>query len=101
MSIQIECSGGGDPVEVCNEALATRRNQPASWLNTSSRPKGLDTGDKVLAKAVAAQLIHSLRMQALRAKIARDGKNGMALISRLPEWALSIRAWPPFFTSRR
>lgn len=47
--------------------------------------KGLDTGDKVLAKAVAAQLIHSLRMQAHRGKIIRAGKKGTALIWKLPE----------------
>lgn len=46
--------------------------------------KGLDTGDKVLAKAVAAQLIHSLRMQALRGRIVRDGKKGAAQVWRLP-----------------
>jgi hypothetical protein len=46
--------------------------------------KGLDTGDKVLAKAVAAQLIHALRMQAQRGKILRDGKKGTALLWKLP-----------------
>jgi len=46
--------------------------------------KGLDIGDKVLAKAVAAQLIHQLRMQAARGKIIRDGKKGTALV-----WSLS------------
>jgi hypothetical protein len=46
--------------------------------------KGLDTGDKVLARAVAAQLIHSLRMQANRGKIQRDGKRGTALLWWLP-----------------
>jgi hypothetical protein len=46
--------------------------------------KGLDTGDKVLAKAVAAQLSHSLRMQALRGRIIRDGKKGTALVWKLP-----------------
>jgi len=47
--------------------------------------KGLDPGDKVLAKAVAAQLIHQLRMQASRGKILRDGKKGTAPGWRLPE----------------
>jgi hypothetical protein len=46
--------------------------------------KGLDTGDKALAKAVAAQLIHQLRMQASHGKIIRDGKKGAALVWRLP-----------------
>ena len=46
--------------------------------------KNLDIGDKVLAKAVAAQLIHQLRMQSNRGKIIRDGKRGTALVWRLP-----------------
>jgi hypothetical protein len=32
--------------------------------------KGLDSGDRVLAKSVAERLIHALRMQAKRGKIA-------------------------------
>jgi len=47
--------------------------------------KGLDTGDKVLAKAVAAQLIHQLRMKASRGRIFRDGKKGTTLVWRLPK----------------
>ena len=43
-----------------------------------------DTGGKVLAKAVAAQLIHSLRMQASRRRIIRDGKRGAALVLAAP-----------------
>jgi hypothetical protein len=44
----------------------------------------LHATDKVLAKAVASQLIHSLRMQAQRGRIARDGKKETALVWRLP-----------------
>jgi hypothetical protein len=36
--------------------------------------KGLDGGDRVLAKSVAERLIHALRMQAKRGKIAIAGK---------------------------
>jgi hypothetical protein len=59
----------GEQMAVCKEALA-------------SAPKS--TGDNVLAKAVAAQLIHQLRMQASRGKIIRDGKRGTALVWRFP-----------------
>ena len=47
--------------------------------------KGLDAGDKVLAKTGAAQLIHQLRMQANRGKILRIGKKGTALLLKLPD----------------
>ena len=42
--------------------------------------KGLDTGDKVLAKAMAGRLIHALRMQAKRGKIAVSGKERGAIV---------------------
>ena len=37
--------------------------------------KGLDAGDRVLAKSVAERLIHALRMQAKRGKIAIAGRD--------------------------
>ena len=39
--------------------------------------KGLDGGDRVLAKSVAERLIHALRMQAKRGKIAVAGKGAI------------------------
>ena len=47
--------------------------------------KGLDTGDKVLAKAVAVRLIHVLRLQARGGKIVGMGRDRAAKIWRLPE----------------
>jgi hypothetical protein len=52
--------------------------------------KGLDTGDKLLANAIAQQLIHSLRMQSERGRLVRDGKKGNALIWRLPSYKRKI-----------
>jgi hypothetical protein len=46
--------------------------------------KGLDAGGKILPKAIAAQLIHSLRMQCLQGKTLWDGKKGTALMWKLP-----------------
>jgi hypothetical protein len=69
----------GEQMAACKEALASG---PKSTRELES--KDLDTGDKVLAKAVAAQLIHQLRMQASRGKIIREGKKGTALVWRLP-----------------
>src|SRR5258708_36844805 len=68
----------GEQITLCKEALATG---PKS---TRELALHVDTGDKVLAKAVASQLIHSLRMQASRGRILRDGKKGTALIWKLP-----------------
>ena len=42
--------------------------------------KGLDAGDKVLAKSVAAKLIHALRMQAKRGSLAAIGKHRGAMV---------------------
>ena len=41
---------------------------------------GLDGGDRVLAKSVAERLIHALRMQAKRGKIAIAGKDKGAIV---------------------
>ena len=47
---------------------------------TSSRRKGLDGGDRVLAKSVAERLIYALRMQAKRGKLAIAGKQAGAIV---------------------
>jgi hypothetical protein len=74
----------GEPIALCKEALASGPKSTRELALHVMESKGLDTGDKVLAKAVASQLIHALRMQASRGRIARDGKKGTALIWRLP-----------------
>ncbi len=43
---------------------------------TSLKAKSLDSGDKILAKAVAFKIAHSLRQQVRRGKIANAGKRG-------------------------
>jgi hypothetical protein len=45
--------------------------------------KGLDGGDHVLARSVAERLIHALRMQAERGKIAILGKERGAIVWRI------------------
>jgi hypothetical protein len=49
------------------------------WLTHILAAKGLDGGDRVLAKSVAERLIHALRMQAKRGKIAIAGKERGAI----------------------
>jgi len=74
----------GEAMITCKEALASGPKSTRDLALAVMESKGLDIGDKVLAKAVAAQLIHQLRMQASRGKIVRDGKKGTALVWRLP-----------------
>jgi hypothetical protein len=74
----------GEQMAVCKETLASGPKSTRELALAVMASKCLDTGDKVLAKAVAAQLIHQLRMQASRGKIIRDGKRGTALAWRLP-----------------
>jgi hypothetical protein len=49
------------------------------------RAKGLDTGDKVLARAISYRLIHMLRKQRMRGGIVTYGKRKGAWIWGLPE----------------
>jgi len=74
----------GEAMITCKEALASGPKSTRELALAVMESKGLDTGDKVLAKAVAAQLIHQLRMQASRGKIIRDSKKGTALVWKLP-----------------
>ena len=46
--------------------------------------KGLETGDKVLAKAIAYKIIHSLRQQERRGKLADAGKRANVRVWGLP-----------------
>ena len=47
--------------------------------------KGLDSGDKVLAKAISYRLIHALRMQARGGNIVGVGRHEAARGWRLPD----------------
>lgn len=48
------------------------------------KAKGLDTGDKVLAKGIGSTLIHALRMQQKHGKLNLDGKRHGVSVWRLP-----------------
>jgi len=63
----------GEPMALCREALASGPKTTKELALHVMAAKGLDTGDKVLAHVMAARLIHALRMQAKRGKIASDG----------------------------
>jgi hypothetical protein len=44
------------------------------------KAKGLDQGDKVLAKSIGFRLIHALRKQSQRGNVRTSGKHKAALI---------------------
>jgi hypothetical protein len=70
----------GEPIDLCKEALASGPKSTPELALHIMQAKGLDTGNRVLAKAITAQLIHSLRMQAPRGRIVKDGKKGTAQV---------------------
>lgn len=74
-----------EKIALCREALVSGPMTTKEVALFLMRRKGLDTGDKVLAKAVANNLIHSLRMQALRGRIVMDGKRKGVCVWRLAE----------------
>ena len=78
---------------LCLQALAKNGPQDTRELALHAmRAKGLDTGDAVLAKAVAPRVIHALRMQLKRGEIAGGGSRGQCRV-----WALAPLA-PPHAT---
>ena len=71
----------GELVMICNAALAEHGLMNTRALVTHIlEAKGLDGGDRVLAKSVAERLIHALRMQAKRGKIEIAGKERGAIV---------------------
>jgi hypothetical protein len=75
------CFKRGEAINLCKEALASG---PLNTRQLALRVNGLDTGDKVLAKAVAGRLIHALRQQCRRGLIDRTEKHLGARVWALP-----------------
>ncbi len=74
----------GEPVVLCKEALAKGPMTTRELALHVMKAKGLDTGDKVLAKGIGNSLIHALRMQRQRGKLILDGKHHGVSVWRLP-----------------
>ncbi len=74
----------GEPVALCKEALAKGPMTTRELAQHVMKAKGLDVGDKVLAKGIGSSLIHALRMQKQRGKIILDGKQHGVSVWRLP-----------------
>ncbi len=75
----------GEPIAICKAALANGPMTTRELAQHLMRAKGLDTGDKVLAKAIGNRLIHSLRMQAQRGLLVRDGKRHGVSVWKTPK----------------
>ena len=52
----------GEMAAICREALKTGPKNTRELAALILEAKGLDTGDKVLAKGIAYKLIHALRI---------------------------------------
>jgi hypothetical protein len=75
----------GEPIALCKQALAQGPMTTRQLALYVMKSKGLDQGDKVLAKTIGLRLIHALRMQCERGNVRRTGKRDRAaLIWELP-----------------
>jgi len=73
-------------MKLCKEALASGPKTTEELALHVMAAKGLDTGDKVLAHAMATRLIHGLQQQWRRGLIEGDGKVKGARV-----WALTTQ----------
>lgn len=80
----------GEPMALCKEALASGPKTTRELAKHVMAAKGLDTGDKVLAKGIGSQLIHALRMQAHRKAIVMVGKRNGVSVWQLPPQRLLV-----------
>jgi hypothetical protein len=83
------CFKRGEAINLCKEALASGPLNTRQLALRVMAAKGLDTGDKVLAKAVAGRLIHALRQQCRRGLIDGNEKHSGARVWALPNAILS------------
>jgi hypothetical protein len=79
----------GAMVRLRKEALASGPKTKELAIHVMAANKGLDTGDKVLAHAMAQRMIHALRQQWRRGQLQDGGK-----ISGARVWALGQRRMP-------
>ena len=63
----------GEMAAICRDALKDGPRNTRELALVVMKARGLDTGDKVLAKAIGYRLIHTLRIQARIGKLAAIG----------------------------
>jgi len=74
----------GEMVAICRDAMKTGPKNTRELSALILEAKGLDAGDRVLAKAISYKLIHALRIQARTGKMVGVGRYKAARIWRLP-----------------
>src|SRR5208282_360832 len=74
----------GEPWAICAAALVNGPLSTKELALALMKAKGMDVGDTVLAQRIGNRLIHSLRMQEQRGRVARDGKRHVVSVWRLP-----------------
>jgi len=75
----------GEMMRLCKEALASGAKTTKEPALIVIAAKGLDTGDKLLARAMATRMIHALRQQWRRGHLDGDGKVKGARVWQLPQ----------------
>jgi hypothetical protein len=71
----------GEPWAICRAALEKRGNLSTRELALELiRAKAVDTADKVLAKGITSQLIHTLRMRWKTGPLVKTGRTQAAAI---------------------
>ena len=76
--------GRGEIGRLAKEALASGPKTTRELARHVMAAKGLDVGDKVLARAMASRMIHSLRQQRGRGLLCGDTKLKGAVVWSLP-----------------
>src|SRR4051794_24609865 len=74
----------GEAMALCRDALVDGPKTTRQLALHIIKAKGMDVGDKVLAKSVASRLIHALRMQWKAGKLVAKGRDKAARIWELP-----------------
>lgn len=74
----------GEPIALCKQALAKGPMTTRELAHHVMKAKGLDVGDKVLAKGIGNSLIHALRMQHQRGRLVLKGKRVGVSVWALP-----------------
>ncbi len=74
----------GEPWAICSAALVNGPLSTKELALALMKAKDMDLGDAVLAKSIGHRLIHSLRMQAQRGRVKRNGKRHGVSVWRLP-----------------
>ena len=68
---------------LCREFLATGPLNTRELANKVIIAKGLDAGDKELAKSIALRIVQNLNQQDRRGTVRKDGKRGGVCVWRL------------------